>query len=385
MNQRSSRVDIAGAGPAGLAAAITMAHSGLQVTVHERNQQVGQRFHGDFQGLENWSTDENVLDELARLGIVPDFPSTPFREVVLFDPEGKAYPIKSEQPLFYLLRRGPGTDTLDTTLLRQARNAGVNVLFQSKHQHMPLGGIAATGPHQPDAIAVGYNFTTDMADGVFTLLGNRYAPGGYSYLLISRGCGTLASCMFKDFHNENDYLGHSLDFFTRRLGLKMHEPQRFGGSGNFFLSHTARRGEMLYVGEAAGFQDPFAGFGMRYAMLSGYIAGKAFASQRLTDYDPSWRRRLLGQIQAGFVNRLLFESFGDSASRHLARRSSANSEVLAWLRRRYQPTWLTYLLLPLARYSRKHRRGHLCIDENCDCTWCRCARHNQPDRQEAAA
>ncbi len=375
MKRTESPIEIAGAGPAGLAAAITMARNGLRVSVHERNPRAGQRFHGDFQGLENWSTEEDVLDELAGLGIAADFPCTPFREAILFDPEGKEHPVRSEQPLFYLLRRGTDADTLDTALLRQARDAGVDIHFQSHHQHMPNGGIAATGPHQPDAIAVGYTFSTDMADGVFTLLGNRYAPAGYSYLLICKGHGTLASCMFRDFHNETEHLEHTLEFFTERLALRMREPRRFGGSGNFFLSHTARRGGMLYVGEAAGFQDPFAGFGMRYAMLSGHLAGKAFVTGRLTDYDPSWHKRLRGQMRAGFVNRYLFETFGDAASRHLARRSSTCGDVRAWLRRRYQATWLSALLLPLARYSRKQHRGRLCVDESCDCTWCRCSRH----------
>ncbi len=385
MNQPAAQVEIAGAGPAGLAAAITMAHAGIRVSVHERNRQVGQRFHGDFQGLENWTLEEDVLDELARIGITPDFPCTPFAEAVLFDPDGKEYPIKADRPLFYLLRRGTGTDSLDTALLRQAREAGVALHFDSDHPHMPAGGIAAVGPHQADAIAVGYNFKTDRADGVYTLLGNRYAPGGYSYLLIAGGSGTLASCMFRDFHDEATYLERSLDFFASRVGLKMREPRRFGGSGNFFTSPTARRGGILYVGEAAGFQDPFAGFGMRHALLTGHLAGQAFASGRPTDYDPSWRKRLLGQMQAGFVNRFLYESLGDTASRHLARRSAASGDVHAWLRRHYHPTWMTPLLLPLARYSRRQHKARLCMDANCDCTWCRCTRHTHPPMAENPA
>ncbi len=61
-------VQIAGAGPAGLAAAITLAQAGRRVAVHEAQREVGHRFQGDPQGLENWSTERDVLEILRGLG-----------------------------------------------------------------------------------------------------------------------------------------------------------------------------------------------------------------------------------------------------------------------------------------------------------------------------
>lgn len=46
-------INIVGAGPAGLAAAITLARAGRAVIVHEAQAEVGYRFQRDLQGLEN--------------------------------------------------------------------------------------------------------------------------------------------------------------------------------------------------------------------------------------------------------------------------------------------------------------------------------------------
>jgi 2-polyprenyl-6-methoxyphenol hydroxylase-like FAD-dependent oxidoreductase len=48
----AAAVSISGAGPAGLAAAMTLARAGVPTVVHEFRHDVGARFHGDFQGRE---------------------------------------------------------------------------------------------------------------------------------------------------------------------------------------------------------------------------------------------------------------------------------------------------------------------------------------------
>lgn len=367
---RHERVEIVGAGPAGLSAALAASAGGARVTVYEKRADVGMRFHGDFQGLENWTSDYDVLAQLDGLGIRPDFDYRPVYEFVCFDPGGRAHPVRSAQPIFYLLRRGRDAGTLDQALKAQALAAGVDIRFGERRRHLERGGIVAEGPHRADAIAAGYQFETDMADGCYGAISEALAPGGYSYLLVDRGRGTVATCMFADFHNERHFVEATVDFFRREAGLRWRNPTRFGGSGNFHRVDAASVGGHLFVGETPGFQDGLFGFGLRYALISGHLAGRAGGAA--SEYDRAWRDRLAGLNAASLFNRRLFEWLGDRGRRLVIRRAVAGGDPRLLLRRVYAPArwkvtaarWLPSR--PLLRHPEP--------PVPCDCTWCRCQR-----------
>ena len=380
-------VNIVGAGPAGLAAALTVAKAGGRAILSERQTDVGRRFHGDFQGLENWTTSGDVLDELASGGIEPTFEATPFRECVVFDPSGAAYTYRSPDPMWYLVRRGAEAGTLDHALKEQALAAGVELRFGRTVEHLPDGGIVAHGPHRPDAIAVGYVFETDRADGAYAVVSDKLAPKGYGYLLVCGGRGTVASCMFTDFHNEKQYRERTVAFFEEHVGLQMSNPRRFGGFGNVYVSSVARKGNLLYVGEAAGFQDALFGFGIRFAVLSGQLAARAWIEGSPERYDRLWRGRLDGVLRLALVNRYLYERLGNRGYTGLMRRIDRAQDARRFLRRWYTGGTFRRWLYPLAR--RKVLRGkHDLLGKcpaGCDCTWCRCAHASSRDANPATA
>lgn len=349
-------IPIAGAGPAGLSAALTIARAGGRAEVFERRARPGARFHGDFQGLENWSTERDVLDELASLGIAPTFDATPFYECTLFDPDGRPHVCRGSRPLWYLVRRGPQAGTVDDALARQAAAAGVRVHYGEGRRTLPDGGIAAHGPRRAKAIAVGYVFTTNAADGAYAVVSNALAPFGYAYLLVCGGRGTIASCMFAGFRNERRYLERTVDFFDRAVGVRMREPRRFGGVGSMDARPTLRRGRVLFAGEAAGLQDCLFGFGIRMALLSGHYAGAAYASGDLDAYAPACRARLTPLVRAAAVNRLLYLAGGARGYRRLIARVARAPDARDWLRRYYGGTWWKRPLFPAARLA-MHRVG----------------------------
>lgn len=374
-------ITVVGAGPSGLAAAIVLAKAGRHVVVREAHETVGTRFHGDYQGLENWSDDRDVMAELSSLGIEPAFDVHPVHEGTAFDAWGKSYTIRGERPLYYLVRRGREENTLDRALLRQALDLGVEVRFRDRVRHVTGSAILAGGPRRADAIAVGYVFKTDMANGNWVVFNNKLAPLAYAYLLVHEGRGTLATCLFTGFKQEQEYLRRTVAFFSERAGLSMREPRQFGGYVNVRIPQNAVQGGHPVVGEQAGFQDALAGFGMRYALRSGALAARSLIEN--SDYRGLWRRELYPQLWAGVANRFVFNLVGDYGWRWILAHRLDGKDAIPMLRRLYGPNPLTRLVFPIARWRfRTPLRDPSCDHIGCDCVWCR---HGEQDAGQKTA
>lgn len=366
----NTAIEIAGAGPAGLAAAITLARAGRPVIVHEAQAGVGYRFKRDLQGLENWTTRQDVLAALRDLGIATNFRWIPCRQGTAFDAWGLPYAIHSRAPLFYMVERGPGPETLDTALLHQARELGAEVRFNSWQRHARGPTILAAGPKAADAIAVDYHFDTHMRDGFWAICDDDLAPKGYAYLLVMDGKGTVKSCMFTGFKQEVLYVQRTVAAFRRLVGLEMIDPRPHGGVGNFRVPGTARSGVHPVVGEQAGFQDTLWGFGMRAAITSGVLAARSLLQD--SDYDRLWRQTLGGPMTVAVVNRALYGLLGNRGYRWCLRRQENHPDARELLHRYYRPSLLKRLLVSLARRRfRSQRRDVSCNHVDCGCVWCR--------------
>jgi flavin-dependent dehydrogenase len=363
-------VTIVGAGPAGLACAIVLARQGREVVVREWKDTVGHRFHNDFQGLENWSNFEDCLVELAASGVTPEFEHNPVYETTAFDTKGRAHEIHSPRPLYYLLRRGAAAGSLDRGLLVQAQAEGVEVRFNDRVYHTRGPTILAAGPRRANVIAAGYLFETNHDNGSWFSIDQKLAPGGYAYLLVHEGRGTLASCMYAKFDRQAGHVELARTFFAEKLGIEMNDLRKFGGYGSRSHIHPPVQGGHPVIGEQAGFQDALAGFGLRYAMNSGILAARCLLEGR--DYADAWRHEILPRVKTGIANRLIFETMGRRAHnwalRGLAR---AGGDPVKRLQRLYAPNGLTRLIYPLAAWrNRKSGKLRSCSHGGCDCVWC---------------
>jgi flavin-dependent dehydrogenase len=355
----TTRVRIAGAGPAGLTCAIVLARAGVEVELHEKNDRLGARFPGDLHGIENWSSDEDFLVELGRMGIAPTFTCTPFRRV-LIGTKRLMQVLHSTRPLFYVLRRGAHPGTLEQGLLEQALAAGVSVHLRSRKTASEVD-IIATGPDPKRrfCIETGIRFRTGAPDMAVALIDEAAAPRGYAYLLVRDGIGCLCAVLFDRFSQALHCLERSRQVLEPFVGGDVREPERLGGYGAFRIDGCHAVGDTCQIGEAAGLQDLVWAFGIRTAMASGYVAAECLLAGQ--DYQKLARVRLDRPRRVGLVLRLLWERSPQLAFPLYLRLLRSRADSLDALRAACREGMAHRLLLPYARARLERRHTHLAI------------------------
>ena len=355
---------IAGAGPSGLAAAISLARAGRAVEVHEAKKDVGVRFIGDIQIIEGSSEREPVPQFLDRIGIERNFYFREATWATFYDHRNKARTIKSAEPFGYFVHRGAEESSLDRGLLAQARALGVNVTFNSR---IATADIIATGPAAPDGLAREMTWKTSDAERVDVFFNHHLAPGGYSYLFILDGVATFGCAIVADFKKIDDYFEHSLASARQANPFEIPGETRTGYSYmNFHLKQRATRGDARYVGEAAGFQDYLFGLGIRYALTSGWLAARSILEDR--DFDELWQRELGAKQETSLVNRFLYEAGGNAGLSVFVKQASRAKDFNRYLSGWHASTWWKRMLSPVVRRV-WHHRGR-CLHKPED-HWCR--------------
>jgi len=368
---------VIGAGPAGLVAAATLARAGHPVRVLDQATEVGHRFAGDFQGLENWSTTEDVLDWLTGLGVEPTFEHEAFDEVTFYDHHLDPTVSKGGSgPLFHLIRRGAMDGSLDRALLEQARAAGARIDFGQPAQTAEGGDIIATGPRYADGLVTGFVFDTTLENQARCIISDRLAPAGYAYLLTWNGRATLATCLFRrqvDWKRVRHDAAAAFERLVPGLASELDGARTFSGHGSVFPAarYTDEAGR-LFVGEAAGLQDPEWGFGLRFAMESGHLAARSLVDG--TDYGTLAAARFDRRIETELANRLMFEALPEAVIPALLRRGAASADLRDRLYRHWRPTVPKSAFARAARRrfvaTRLHHRDQACHSTTCDCVWC---------------
>jgi flavin-dependent dehydrogenase len=365
---------VIGAGPAGIVAAMTLARRGRSVRLYEKAETVGHRFAGDFQGLENWSSNLGVVDRLAALGVKPTFDRYPFHEVTFYDRALRPTVALTDAPMFHLVRRGSEAGSLDRSLLRQAVAAGVDVLLGQAAPHAHSGDIIAIGPRFADGLVTGYVFPTRLKDQAHCIVSDLIAPAGYAYLLICDGRATLATCLFEGQHTWNEARDATVNRFRQLVpGIDLSDARPFSGYGSVFGSarFTDEAGR-LYVGEAAGLQDPEWGFGMWLAMESGQLAARSLVDG--FDYASRARSTFEPMRKAAFANRFVYERLPARVVSVLLRRAASSPNLLHHLQRHWKPTRaksaVARFALPVFTRTRLRHRDRACHSPTCDCVWC---------------
>ena len=156
----SAEVHILGAGLSGLSSATILAKAGKDVHVHEIRSDSGARFDGDFQGIENWTSEIDFFEELADWGFdATEFKSDSFGIIDLIHPDDVVTNPKTEGVAFRVVERGTAEHTIDQAFKRMALESGVKIHYGVKKSPEECD-IVAAGPRESSAVAYGEIFHT---------------------------------------------------------------------------------------------------------------------------------------------------------------------------------------------------------------------------------
>ncbi len=298
-------IRIAGAGVSGLTAAITLANEGVPVEVYEilPFNTWGSVSKG-IQAIRNYEARQDILDKFKGMGIRFFKPYPVYREV-RYSPSLKQIEIFSkDRPIFYCLSRNP-PNSIMLDLFNEASRKNVTFRFGSTVKNPD---VTATGPRVRRISVFAYHYEKTNCDGsVHIFLDNRHASQGYVGILpYHDGEMTLGSASF-DRSEDTSALKRKLDRFIEAnpivkgflKGAK--RAQIISDYEDYGAPGTAKVENSILTGEAAGFMDASRGFGLSYAIESGYLAARSIIEN--SSYDELWK-----------------SSFGEELSRYYLRR-----------------------------------------------------------------
>ena len=350
-NYMDERIDILGAGLSGLAAATILAKAGKDVHVHEIRKDSGARFDGDFQGIENWTSDIDFFDEMRGWGLDPDeFKSNAFDVIDLIHPDDIITNPKTKGAAFRVVERGTDEHCIDQGFKRMATTAGAKIYYNSKVDPNDCDIIAA-GPKDSSAIAFGEIFHTDHPNHVAFQLNDKLAPGAYSYLIVIDGVGLICTCLWRQQKKSGRYLNETIAWYDQHYKLNRKPIKRVGGKGDFSLPTKYIHENKIYVGEAGGLQDFMWGFGMRYAITSGVLAAQSILEE--CNYETEVKKRLVPLIKISAINRFLMNRVGDRGfkmvARYWMRDQKRKGDGLRFMKWVYQPGFVRKSLWPIVK------------------------------------
>ena len=318
-------IKILGGGIAGLTAAMNLKTAGMDVEVHERKGACGKRTN-DFQFLENWTFEEDVLDIVQSMNIRTDFYIKPHYTQGAISPSGNKYVGTSNRPVCYLIKRGKDGDSLDRSLESQCRQADIKLVYDSTLKRSEAD-IIATGIKRPAFICTGILFPCELHDHSYLLFDNDLSDKFYSYFVANDHVGEIVSINPVGYKDHLNRLDKTVERFEKILSIKIEKiTEKFSAPLSFDARKQAFVNNQYFVGEAAGFQDALMGFGMLYAFISGYLAAKSIIED--IDYQQLLDQEIMKPIRVSAVNRVLFEKFTNQGYERLIKVLNSQNPVI---------------------------------------------------------
>lgn len=241
----------------------------------------------------------------------------PLHKIIKLGPSLKpSETYSTDKPMFYAVKRGNNEDSIDMQLLKQAESLGVEFKL-CKSMSFKDADIIATGARFMNGMGYGHHYSNVNIDdeAIIFLLGDKYAPKGYAYAIpygkneVSIVVTSFEPTSFNQMPSFFKRLVEEVPTFSKLVDGADKGPA-FAKIGFFNIPNTAQINKRLIVGEAAGFVEADRGFGMHYALESGFLSGQALSEGK--DYDQLWKASFRSQLLKAFRRRLALNRLNDS-------------------------------------------------------------------------
>ena len=288
---RKKIINIYGAGLSGLTAAINLARKGYNVTVYEKERRIG--------GLGKCNPSVHMtpiyfkkMKEYIGIDVEPCFSELKkfkayiYSKIVHFNPK-----------YLYITERGPNKTSLDYYLYKIAQEEGVNFEFSypltpNMIKSIPDNSIIATGnlsglskhlklPYIP-FIHYDSRIKTRINDNFCLAYFDSYI-GGYGYAYIAAKDKLVSAEI--DF-----FLNQPYELYFKKFKKKLKETQNLefrkwslvvdNIPKKIYLLKKFHGKTFVLAGALSGFHDPFFGFGVNSALISGKIAALTIVSKK---------------------------------------------------------------------------------------------------------
>ena len=358
-------VVIVGAGISGLRCAEILANAGLDVVVLEKKETYGGSFGENMEAFPEY--------HYSRLDL--RVPSKPVNEVKVFCGDGarkRELVIRFEGPVFRIVKRGAATDSIDCYLYERALKASAKIRFGTKFEKVRPGSYEN---HLQISTSSGDSFESKVliaTDGVFSTVrkscgvtsnqktegigyiakveGARLSkseivgifnysrwPGSYCYLIgyPEDNFTTVGIAVRPPYANNvlKKYFDSLTDYLPEILGgIRVVDLTRgfvtIGSRDRPLAASVGSTGvdNVLFVGEAGGFQDLTLAFGLAPALISARFAATSVTEAvnknnpgLLNNYATRARRELVRDESRRLSFRYILESISeDELSQFLA-------------------------------------------------------------------
>ncbi|MFZ5648868.1 MAG: NAD(P)/FAD-dependent oxidoreductase [Bacillota bacterium] len=309
------KVAVIGAGPSGLACAHELERHGIYPVVFEKRHRPGELFDHTAAVLQLFTRPYDPLVHLRDKFGIDLHPTGVIKSIAMKSPYKKA---TAYGKLGYFLQRGHDPVTVESQLYSKIKST---LVTNTMADYLDLSRqydyvVVATGSYDASRAEGVWSlvFPTNLIGGTVTgkfdmtrmlmWVDTRYSGTAYAYLVPLEEKRAFLGLVVPESTVEKAREKWELFWKLENLGYDLMNEVVLEHNAGFVYPHQV--GNILFVGIAGGFLEPFLGFGLISAIKSGVLAGRAIATGR--NYED-----LLTQLKEDMMHSLVLRDIFNKA------------------------------------------------------------------------